>query len=147
MGDARIQVPAVIIEPRGIGDALDVIEVLVLELPESNDDVGDLDACVVDVVLHFDRDASESLHAHQRIAERGIAKVANMRRLVRVNRSVLDNRFLGSDPRTCTGTGVRPQWHDSFNEGDSIQIDIQIPVRRGFDTRYALDRTEAGCEL
>ena len=64
---------------------------LVLELAEADDDVGDLDAGVVDVVLHFDRRAAEAEHAHERVAERRVAQVADVRRLVRVDRRVLDD--------------------------------------------------------
>ena len=69
----------------------DVVEALALELAESDDDVGDLDAGVVDVVLHFDRHAAEPLHAHERVAERRIPQVADVRRLVRVDGGVLDD--------------------------------------------------------
>ena len=73
----------------------DLVERLALEHPEADDDVGDLDAGVVDVVLHFDRDAAEAQHAHQRVAERGVAQVADVRRLVRIDRRVLDDRLAG----------------------------------------------------
>ena len=53
----------------------------------------DLDAGVVDVVLGFDRRAAEAQRPHQRVAERGIAEVADVRRLVRVDGRVLDDRF------------------------------------------------------
>ena len=94
LGDARVEVPAVVVEPRGVGDAPDVVERLVLELAEADDDVGDLDAGVVDVVLHFDRRAAEAQHPHQRVAERGIPQVADVRGLVRVDRRVLDDGLL-----------------------------------------------------
>jgi hypothetical protein len=58
---------------------------------------------------------------------------------------VLDDRFLGSDPRACTG--VRPQWHDSFDEGDAIQIDVQVTVRRGLDAIDAVQEAEGRGEL
>ena len=67
---------------------------LVFELAKSDDDVGHLDAGVVDVVLHFDGNAAEALHAHERVAERGIANMADVRRLVRVDGGVLDDRSL-----------------------------------------------------
>ncbi len=61
------------------------------QVPESDDDVGDLHAGVVDVVLHLDRNAAEAQHAHQRVAERGVSKVADVGRLVRVDGRVLDD--------------------------------------------------------
>ena len=73
----------------------DVVEALVLELAESHDDVGDLHARVVDVVLHFDRNAAEPLHAHERVAERGVPQVADVRGLVRIDGGVLDDGLAG----------------------------------------------------
>ena len=63
----------------------------VLDLAEADDDVGDLDAEVVDVVLRFDRRAAEAQDADERVAERRVAQVADVRRLVRVDRRVLDD--------------------------------------------------------
>ena len=65
-----------------------------LELAEADDDVGHLHAGVVDVVLHFDRRAAEGEGPHQRVAERGVAQVTDVRRLVRVDRGVLDDGLL-----------------------------------------------------
>ena len=62
------------------------------ELAEADDDVGHLDAGVVDVVLHFDGRAAEAQHAHERVAERGVPQMADVRRLVRVDGGVLDDR-------------------------------------------------------
>ena len=69
----------------------DLVERFVLELAEADDDVGDLHAGVVDVVLHFDRRAAEAQHAHERVAERRVAQVADVRGLVRVDGRVLDD--------------------------------------------------------
>ena len=69
----------------------DLVERLSLEHAESDDDVGHLHAGVVDVVLHLDRDAAEAQHADERVAQRGIAQMADVRRLVRVDRRVLDD--------------------------------------------------------
>ena len=60
LGDARIEIPAVVVEARGVGDLPDLGEVLPLDLPEADDDVGDLNAEVVDVVLHFNRCVPEA---------------------------------------------------------------------------------------
>ena len=71
-----------------------VLERAVLELAEPDDDVGDLDARVVDVVLHLDRRAAEPERADERVAERRVPQVADVRRLVRVDGRVLDDRLL-----------------------------------------------------
>ena len=95
----RVQIPAVVVEPRRVGDRSHVVERQLLELPESDDDVGHLHAGVVDVVLRLDRRAAETQGPHQRVAERGVAQVADVRGLVRVDRRVLDDGFLASVQR------------------------------------------------
>ena len=46
---------------------------------------------VVDVVLDFDRRAAKAQHARERVAERGVPQMADVRGLVRVDRRVLDD--------------------------------------------------------
>ena len=91
LGDARVEVPAVVVEAGRVGDPAHVVEVLAFELAEADDDVGDLDAGVVDVVLNLDRRAREAEQPAERVAERGVAQVADVRGLVRVDGRVLDD--------------------------------------------------------
>jgi hypothetical protein len=93
VADFRVEVPAVVVEARRVGDALDLVERLPFEHAESNDDVCDLDAGVVDVVLHFHRNAAKAQHPDQRVAERGVAQMSDVRGLVRIDRGVLDDRL------------------------------------------------------
>ena len=83
LGDPGVEVPAVVVEAGGIGDRADLVERLVFELAEADGDVGHLDARVVDVVLDFDLAPEEAQQAAERVAERGVAQVADMRGLVR----------------------------------------------------------------
>ena len=62
-----------------------------LELPEPDDDVGDLHAGVVDVVLDFDLASLEAQQPAEGVAEGGVAQVPDVRRLVRIDRRVLDD--------------------------------------------------------
>src|SRR5207244_6076920 len=80
--DPRVEIPAVIIEPCGVSDLAYVDKRLVLELPKSDDDVGDLDTEIVDVVLHLDGRPAEAKRAHERVAERCVTKMADVRCLV-----------------------------------------------------------------
>ena len=57
-------------------------------------DIRHLDAGVVDVVLHLDPFAERAQHAHERIAERGVAQVADVRGLVGIDVGVLDDDLL-----------------------------------------------------
>ena len=93
LGHPRVEVPAVVVEPRRVGDRAHVVERLALELPEADGDVSDLHAGVVDVVLDFDRRPRKRSSRAERVAERGVAQVADVGRLVRVDRGVLDDRL------------------------------------------------------
>src|SRR5205823_4217034 len=79
VGHARVEVPAVVIESCGVGDLAHLLEASALQLAEADDDVGHLYAGVIDVVLYFDRRAAEVERADERIAERRISQVADMR--------------------------------------------------------------------
>ncbi len=91
--DLRVQVPAVVIEPCRAGDAADVGEGLVFEFTEADDDVRDLDAGVVDVVLDLDRAPLEPQQAPEGVAERRVPQVADVGRLIRIDSRVLDDHF------------------------------------------------------
>jgi hypothetical protein len=96
----------------------------VLELAEADDDVGDLDARVVDVVLDFDRRATKPQDAYERVAERGVAKVTDMRGLVRIDRRVFDDGLVAGRRRArAVVAGALEQ------ERAALEIKIQIAVR------------------
>ena len=89
LAHARVEVPAVVVEPAR--DALDVGERLLLELLEAHHDVGHLDAGVVDVVLDADVEAAVPEQPHEGVAEAGVAEVADVGGLVRIDAGVLDD--------------------------------------------------------
>ena len=92
------------------------LSVLLLDVAEADDDVGHLNAEIVDVVLHFDRRAAEPEHAHERVAERRVAQMADVRRLVRVDRRVLDDGLVG---RAGSAGGTPPRRRASRKAGRS----------------------------
>ena len=87
--NSRIQVPAVIVEL--IVDGFDLIEGYLLNMLEADDDICDLHAGVVDVVLDFDCFAGRAQHPDRRIAEHGIAQMTNVRSFIRIDGGVLDD--------------------------------------------------------
>ena len=141
-GDPRVQVPAVVVKPGRLGDVPDIVDRLLLEFLEADDDVGDLNAHVVDVVLHFDRRAAKPEHPHQRVAERGVAQVADVRGLVGIDGRVLDDRFFQSAGRLRRG--VR---HACDDKCRTFEIEIQVPVRRRNDALNAGDGADRGREI
>src|SRR3954469_21286867 len=89
--NACVQIPAVIIErapgrERAI-QSLDVFERHVLKMKESHDHIRDLTACVVYVVLHLHALARRLQDADEGVAQNGIANMAYVRGLIRIDRS------------------------------------------------------------
>src|SRR5437764_8958168 len=64
-----------------------------LQKPESNYNVGHLNAGIVYVVLHGDVMAAGAQQAHKCVAKDGIAQMADMRRFVGIDAGVLDENF------------------------------------------------------
>jgi hypothetical protein len=62
---------------------------------EADDDIGDLDAGVVDVVLDFDGAAIGAQHADEGIAEDGVAEVADVGGFIGVDVGVFDDDLAG----------------------------------------------------
>ena len=89
----RVEIPAVVIEAHGgVGEQrLHVGERLLFQVVEAHHDVGHLHAGVVDVVLHLDALAAGAQHAHEGVAERRVAQVADVGRLVGIDVGVLDD--------------------------------------------------------
>ena len=82
------------------------------EVHEADDDVGHLDAGVVDVVLNVDLMAGGAEHADEGVAEDGVAQVADVRGLVGVDAGVLDQDVVsgggsgGLRPRATSRTAA-----------------------------------------
>ena len=76
------------------------------QVEEADHHVGELDAGVVDVVLHLDRRGPGCAAARQHVAEHGVAQVADVRRLVGVDVGVLDDH-LAAPSRTPAAAATR----------------------------------------
>src|SRR5438093_13490533 len=77
LGDAGVYIPAVVVEFSVLVDNID--QGFPLHTLQAYDHVGNLDAGVIEVVLHFDSMAQEAQTASERVAQRGIAQVADVR--------------------------------------------------------------------
>ena len=142
--DSGVEVPAVIVEASGLRQRLHRRKVEPFQLAEADDDVGDLDAGVVDVVLNLDRRAPEREHAHERVAERRVAEVADVRGLVGVDCRVLDDRLdRGAIARARRIADAEP----GQQERRAVEEDVEIAVRRGFDAADAVAGSEPSGDL
>src|SRR6185312_12956313 len=88
--DPCIQIPAVVIEPRLLNERLHVLVGLVFKLLKANNNVGNLYAGIVDVVLYINRVSSFAQQANEGIAQNRIAQMPDMRSLVGIDAGVFD---------------------------------------------------------
>jgi hypothetical protein len=135
-GRPGVEVPAIVIELAG--ELLEVVEGLFLELHEAEDDVDDLDARVVDVILDLDLLALEAQTAGQRVAEAGIAEMTDVGGLVRVDVGMLDDDliFFGDERRPAGAA------EDLGEDGVFVEPDVEKAAACDFRLDDALDRTE-----
>ncbi len=141
---ARVQIPEIVIERHCavVRLPLNGLEVFALERLQADHDISDLHARVVDVVLDLDRASLKAQEPDQRVAERGVAQVTDVRRLVRVDRGVLDDHF----PRLRRG-GRDLAGEAGLDERGTIEKQIEVAVRGGLDARDAGERTDRRLEL
>lgn len=93
MGGLGVEVPAEVIEAGIHGEHFHADGSAPLHIEEADDYVGDLDAGVVDVVLHLDGISGMAEDAGHGVAEDGIANVADVGGFVGVDAGVLDDHF------------------------------------------------------
>src|SRR5450755_911434 len=90
LGYASVEIPAVIIESWCEDELFDCFTGVFLYVQKTNHNVGDLHACVVDIVLDIHFPSRKAQQPNKRVTEDCIAKVADVSSLVRVNAGVLD---------------------------------------------------------
>ena len=91
---------------------------------EADDDVGDLHAGIVDVVLHLDGMTSVAKDARHGVAENCVSDVADVRGFIRIDAGVLDDYFsgyfLGKKWRVTSG-----EWREIGPECGAIKIEFR----------------------
>ena len=142
----RVHVPAEVAErsisrPARIGApdrAVDLLQRPPPDVEEADDHVGDLNARVVDVVLHLDRAAGVAEAPHEGVAEHRVAKVADVRGFVGVDVRVLDDDLAGPGRQLRGRRGTGPE-----HPGDErAPVEPEIQVAGSLDGR----RRDAGRE-
>jgi hypothetical protein len=112
---------------------------LPFELGEADDHVGHLHAGVVDVVLHLHGHAAEAQHPHERVAQRGVAQVPDVRGLVRVDRRVLDDRLAAGASFEPRG---RRRIEPRLEERPAVEVGVDVPAGHRLDAGEAGDGGE-----
>ena len=138
---AGVEVPADVVEAlRRIGDHRGHLgRRLLLQEVEADHHVGDLHAGVVDVVLHLDPPAARAHHAHEGVAEDGVAQMPDVRRLVGIDVGVLDDDLLAGR-RGIAGVGGIAQ--QSRRVSAAIEADVDVTVAGDLERRDAGDRSD-----
>ncbi len=103
--DSGIEVPAVVVKPRLASQLLDLRARLFLDVQKSHHHVGNLHAGVVDVILNIHFPAGKFQQPDKRVAENGVAQVADVGRLIGIDAGVLNQNLAGGDfgPRLFVG--------------------------------------------
>jgi len=106
-GHPGVEVPAVVVELPCCDQLLDVRARFLFEEMKPGDDIGDLHAGVVDVVLHFDAVIGRAKHAYKCVAEDGVAQMADVRGFVRIDVRVFDDDLTGAGVVAADSSAVR----------------------------------------
>src|SRR6266852_4434647 len=122
--DSGVEVPTKIVEPRRGGQSADLSGGLFLQVQEAHDDVGNLNAGIINVVLHLDAAAGVPQQAHESVPQRGVAQVAEVGGLVGVDVGVLDDVFRpGGGRRDGFAAGLG---NGSAKKRRSVEISVQV---------------------
>ena len=141
--DLGVQVPAEMVEA-GAGidrQGAHGIRALLPQVVKGGHHVSHLHAGVVDVVLHLDSTAERAQQAHERVAEHGVAEMADVRRLVGVDVRVLDDH-LGRRSRY----GLAPRQHGG-GIGGPVEAGVDVTGARRLERADAFYRGELGDQL
>lgn len=95
VGDFGVEIPAVIIEPWVHREHLYAHRRSAFHVQETNNDVSDLNAGVVNVVLDLDGVSGVAKNARHSVAQDGVAEMANVCGFVGVDAGVLDDHLSG----------------------------------------------------
>ena len=139
--DAGVEIPAVVVEAGLAGQSFDFGAGLFLDVRETDDHVRDLHAGVVDVVLDIDFPARVTQQADKRVAEDGVAQVADVRGLVGIDAGVLDQNL----SRGNCGGRLLVGGERSGHPG-AINLDIQVARGRDLHFGDAFDGTDLGAD-
>ena len=130
----RVEVPAVVVEAVRARELRDLVAGLAVHVQEADHHVRHLDARVVDVVLHADLAPALAQHAHEGVAQDGVAQVADVGGLVGVDARVLHHHVPAhagcSRPPHELGVEVA-------REGGALEEHVDVAAARHLRPAYA----------
>src|SRR5262249_30889952 len=108
--DARVEIPAVVVKGpavRGLRDeGFHIALPFLLEIKKADDDVRDLNAGVIDIVLDVDVGATGAQEPDKRVAQHSVAQMTYMGSFVGIDAGVFDQNLFGGrrfSPDAATG--------------------------------------------
>ncbi len=108
-------------------------------------DVGDLDAGVVNVVLHVDFVAGGAQQPHERVAQNGVTQMADVRSLVGVDAGVLDEGVRRALEFAATQVNLRRRHHE--HDSGTIEPRVDVACAGDFEARETVNGAESGHDL
>ena len=135
--DTSVEVPAVVIKTWFTSECFDLRTGFFIDVREAHDHVGNLHACVVDVVLNIDFPSRVTQQAHERVPKYSIAQMADVRGLIGIDAGVLDQYFSGGNIGRRLLVGGQRSRHPG-----AVDADIQIARRRDLHSGDAVDGTD-----
>jgi hypothetical protein len=108
------------------------------EVMKAHHHIGHLHAGVIDVVLHLHALAAGAHHAHERVAQRGVAQVPDVRRFIGVDVGVLDD-----DLAAAVAAGFGRCGMQQAKRVGAVETDIDVSVAGHFERRHARNRTDS----
>ena len=138
LAGAGVEIPAEIVETdRRVSDEFaDFRSGFVFQKVEADDDIGNLNAGIIDVILDFHLAAGGAQHADERIAQHRVAEVADVRRFIGVDVRVFHDHFTGG----LRGRGDGQQ--QTLRVTGAVKADVDITAASEFyggDAAYGAD--------
>ena len=141
----RVEIPAVIVKFRLARQHHHIRSGALLHAQKPDDHVSHLHASVVNVVLNLHALAGVPQDANHRVAKHGVAHVADVGCLVRIDAGVLDDDFLlfgsyGWERLACFLLRA-------FPKRTAVEVGVQVSAAGDLHARDTFDLTEAGCNF
>src|SRR5437588_9148235 len=111
-------------------------------MDEADDNVCDLNAGVVNVVVNFRKLAARAEYSDERVADDGVAKVSDVRGLVRVDACMLDHALRALVRRGAFYGPGRLRVRQRGEQKCAVVEDIQVARAGDLDARDLRDRFE-----
>jgi hypothetical protein len=136
-----VEIPAVVVEAVLHGRHFHADGTEPFHVEETNHDVGDLHAGVVDVVLDLDRMAGVAQDTGHGVAEDGVSYMPDVRGFIGIDAGVFDDHLSGY---FCWGKWrvASGEWRDRIPKCGAVEVCVQVSRTGDLDSRNAINLAE-----